>query len=132
VGEGGEHVQAVADQAGGIGEVTVLIGVGAVQAELADRAGVDVERRGGARQGHEHQRAAGACHRYGLIEHVRRRGRDEHRVQAFAGRRRQGGFHRILGGQPDRDHRDRGGEAGQLGPADVGDHDRARAQVIRH
>ncbi|MGA8466118.1 MAG: hypothetical protein WB688_18285, partial [Trebonia sp.] len=93
MGERGEHVHAVADQAGGVGEVTVLVGVRAVQAELADRAGVDVERRGRARQGHEHQRAAGACHRHGLIEHARRRGSDEHRVQAFPGRRRQGGVH---------------------------------------
>jgi hypothetical protein len=54
VGERGEHVQAVADQAGGVGEVTVLISVGAVQAELADRAGVDVERGGCAGQGYEH------------------------------------------------------------------------------
>ena len=76
------------DDIGGVREVTVLVGVGAVQAKLADRAGVDVERRGRARQGHEYQRAAGTCHRHGLIEHARRRGRDELRVQAFPGRRR--------------------------------------------
>jgi hypothetical protein len=47
--------------ADGVGEVAVPEGAGAVQAELADRAGVDVERHGRARQAITCPRPLGGC-----------------------------------------------------------------------